>query len=93
MERKPALAPYLGRYWKAYQDLQTDRQFGLAVGPIQWSSVDRYARRHGFNSPDEFEDLLFYIRKMDTAEMKSTEAKSKKAPKAKPVSTARKSRR
>lgn len=39
----------------------------MSVGPIPWSSIDRYAARFGFDAADEFERFAKLIRMMDGA--------------------------
>lgn len=38
---------------------------GTIVGPIPFTSIDRYAARFGFDDPDAFETLLSVVRAMD----------------------------
>lgn len=50
---------------KAFWELNTDRQFGMSVGPIPFSAIDAYARRHGVDDPDEFALWVRMIRLCD----------------------------
>jgi hypothetical protein len=50
----------------AYDALSTTRQVGMALGPIPWTAVDRYAERYGLTG-DAFERLAVWIRMMDHA--------------------------
>lgn len=59
-------------------DLGTDRQLGMAVGPIPWSSIDRWGRRHGCVDPDEFDDLVAIIRAVDSVYLDEAEKRAKK---------------
>lgn len=47
--------------------LSSDRQIGMAAGPVPFSAVDRWAERNGIVDPDEFDDLLRYVQIMDAA--------------------------
>jgi hypothetical protein len=65
--------------WSAFRSLSTDRQIGMALGPISWSSIDRFASRHGLIR-DDFDRLCNLIQAMDAAyrdyhETKSADAK------------------
>jgi hypothetical protein len=50
--------------WLAFGELKTDRQIGMDLGPIPWSSIDRYASRYGVVG-DDFDRLCSLIRAMD----------------------------
>lgn len=39
----------------------------MSVGPIPWSSVDRWAERHGVKGLEEFSILLGHIRALEKA--------------------------
>ncbi|WP_371346465.1 hypothetical protein [Ancylobacter sp. IITR112] len=68
MRSKPALTENLLPVWNAFWALSTDRQIGFGgVGPIQFSSVDRYAIRYGIDGIDEFDRFTSLIRAMDSA--------------------------
>ncbi len=56
------LETYVSHFW----ELSTDRSIGFGcLGPIPWTSVDRYARQW-CTTDVEYEDFLFFIRKLDT---------------------------
>ncbi|MDR7036108.1 hypothetical protein J2X36_000844 [Methylobacterium sp. BE186] len=64
---RPDLPEHLTFVWDAFWDLSNDRALGFGVvGPIPWSSIDRYAGRVGVSDPEEFERLSRLIRAMDT---------------------------
>jgi hypothetical protein len=65
MEDRPTVPDHLVFLWKAFWDLSSDRQVGMALGPIPWSSIDRYSVRHGVNNIDEFEYMLALLKGMD----------------------------
>lgn len=58
--------PHLSFEWEAFQALATDRQIGMALGPVPWSSIDRYANRYGI-AGDAFDRFCDLIRAMDLA--------------------------
>lgn len=60
------LFEHLAFEWSAFQSLSTDRQIGMGLGPIPWSSIDRFARRYGFHG-DDFDRLCSLIQAMDVA--------------------------
>lgn len=58
--------PHLQWVWKAFHDLNGDRQIGIdGVGPIFWSSIDAYARRYRITG-DRFDQLVRLIKAMDS---------------------------
>lgn len=38
---------------------------GFGIGPIPFTSIDRYAARYGFDAPDDFDFLRRALRAMD----------------------------
>lgn len=59
------LVPYLENPGGYFWQLSTDRPFGLSsVGPIPWSSKDRYARWLGLDE-EQYEDFIFTISALD----------------------------
>lgn len=70
MADAPELPAHLRAYLRAYNELDTCRPLGFgAVGPIPWTAIDAYGVRHGYEG-DDFDDLVFAIRAMDTAALK-----------------------
>lgn len=66
MRDKPVIEAHLLPVWRAFQALSSDRQIGFGgVGPIQFSSVDRYATRYGIDGVDDFDRFSTLIRAMD----------------------------
>lgn len=53
--------------WQSFWELSSDRH---EIGPIPWSSIDRYARRWGIDTPEEFDIFNHYIRIMDNTFLK-----------------------
>lgn len=62
--------------WQAFSDLSSDRQIGMAAGPIPWSSVDAWAKRNGIDEPEEFDELWLLIRAADSVVMEHIAAQS-----------------
>lgn len=58
------LDPTLEHYLTAFNALSGDRQIGMGRGPIPWSAIDRYARRHGYEK-EAFELLERLVRAQD----------------------------
>ena len=67
--KAPELLLGLDFVYQAFEELSSDRAVGMVIGPLPWSSVDRFCERHGIigDFRDEFEQLL---RAMDTAYLK-----------------------
>ncbi len=65
-------------YQKAFWDCSTDRDIGMAEGPIPWSSMDKWARRYGYVGT-EFDRLVFIMRSMDSVYITERSKKHKKA--------------
>lgn len=66
MRSKPIIKDHLLPVWKGFWAISSDRQIGFGgVGPIQFSSLDRYATRYGIDSVDEFDRFTTLIRAMD----------------------------
>lgn len=63
---KPDLVEHLSFEWSAFRSLSSDRQAGFAIGPIPWSSIDRFAERYGIAS-DEFDRFCALMQAMDAA--------------------------
>lgn len=66
---KPELEAGLDFYWYAFWEMSSDRQIGMAEGPIPWSTMDRWSRRHDIVG-DEFDRLLIMIKNMDGVYLK-----------------------
>ena len=62
---KPRLRVGLDIYWRAFWECSTNRDIGMAEGPIPWSVVDRWASRHGIEGED-FDRLVLIIKAMDS---------------------------
>ncbi|HEX2554252.1 MAG TPA: hypothetical protein VHL98_11150 [Microvirga sp.] len=66
---QPEIWPHLAWVWDAFNDLSSDRPFGAmgGAGRIPWSSIDRYAARHGIDDPDAFDRFKRLLGAMDRA--------------------------
>ena len=62
---KPEVREDLVLYWEAYLDLNGCRQIGFGAGPIPWTAIDTYARRHGIRDPEEFTTLKELVTAID----------------------------
>lgn len=63
---------------KAFNELSTDRPIHIGMsgairGDIPWTAINSYARRHGLDDPDEFEEFVLLIRSLEVAERKAEE--------------------
>lgn len=61
----------------AFHELRSDRQIGMSVGPIPWSSIDRWAVRHNITNLEDFDELVSYIRQMEAALIEYEEKQGK----------------
>lgn len=64
-------------YWDAFWDLCSDR---IELNPIPWSSMDRYCKRYGITSNNEFDSFVFFVRGLDLKylELKNNEITKKR---------------
>lgn len=69
----PKLRSGLEFFYKAFWDLNHDRDVGMAEGGIPWSAIDRYAQRYEYDDIDDFERLVDLIRLIDIAYRKYSE--------------------
>ena len=67
LDRRPKLLPGLDFYLIAYHELRYDKPIGMSVGPIPWSSIDRWATRNGVNDIEDFTVLESHIRSLENA--------------------------
>lgn len=61
---RPELLPGLEFIFNAFNDLCSERQMSMALGPIPWSVIDQYARRYNLDS-ESYEVFKYLIRQMD----------------------------
>ena len=76
LDSKPSV---IGWEWiiQAYFDLSTCRTIGMSPGPIPWTAVDLWAERNAL-SATEYEELEFFIRRMDSKYQKLVREESEK---------------
>jgi len=75
-KNKPELKSGLELYWKAFQDLSSDRDIGMGIGPIPWSSIHAWGSRNHIWG-DDFERLVMMIHGLDAVYMDKQAKKSK----------------
>jgi hypothetical protein len=56
--------------YTAFNELETDRSIGMALGPVPWSVINSYADRYGITDIDEFERFVFLIRVIENEKAK-----------------------
>jgi hypothetical protein len=73
LPKKIANAPQLGLglelYYDAFLELNSCRASGWGLMPIPWSAIRDYAETFDLDE-EQFEDLYYYVRVMDTEFMK-----------------------
>lgn len=66
-------------YIRAFWTLSSDRALGMAVGPIPWTAIDRYAERLGIIDDEvEYTDFVEIIQTLDVAFMKQQQTDAPK---------------
>lgn len=76
IQNAPELNAGLGLYYIAFLDLTGCRQLGESIGPIDWLAVDRYCTRYNIKG-EQYEDMHYYLGKMDLAFMEHYRDKRK----------------
>lgn len=71
---QPDIPAHLEMYWRAFEDLTTERQIGMAIGPIPRSRVRAYARDELDLGEDAFELFCGVIERMDADFVKRANA-------------------
>lgn len=71
---KPELILGLDLYYVAFNELGTERQLGMAAGPIPFTSILKYAEHFEFDE-EQTEQLLYFIRKLDAWYLKKVAIK------------------
>lgn len=72
----PELKLGLQLYLTAFFDLDAERESSMSIGRIPWSAIDRYARAYDLDS-EQYEDMHFFIKQMDSEHIKRIKAKEK----------------
>ena len=65
IENKPVISAGLDFIWRAFWELSTDRDFGMAEGPIPWTAMNDYAHRYDIWG-DEFDRFVLLIKALDS---------------------------
>lgn len=61
----PAVLPDYCYSYSVFCELSTDREIGMALGPIRFTAIDTYARRYGIDDLDDFDQLVEDVRLLD----------------------------
>lgn len=72
----PELLPGLQLYLQAFFDLDAERSHGFSLSQIPWSKIKEYSKDLELDE-EQTDDMLFFIRKMDSAHLKRLDARSK----------------
>jgi len=72
----PELKPGLLLYMQAFFDLDSERSHAFGPTPIPWTSIYQYAKAFELD-PEQTEDMFYFIKAMDSANLKRIEEKSK----------------
>ena len=64
---RPEIEPHLTWLWNAFWELGTERQLGMAVGPIPVSKIKEYLRDEMELTGAEYDRARAIIRKVDDA--------------------------
>lgn len=67
-------------FWNALNDLETERSYGMSIGPIPRSKAREYAIEHGLTDDDEVDDFWSIIRKLDNEAARLRSPKSSDTP-------------
>ena len=69
MERlaPPKMMAGLEIYFKAYQDLLTERAVGMSIGLIPWYSIVRWCKHYSITKINDIENVIRYVRALETA--------------------------
>lgn len=79
LQNPPQLGAGLGLYNFAWQDLTSERQIGMAVGPIPWSKIRKWAKDNGIVGSD-YRRFNWVIRQLDDAYIREVNKKKPEAP-------------
>ena len=75
---RPTLAIGLDIYLIAYHDLLHDRQIGMDIGTIPWSSIYRWGNFHGVTDTDDLSLLVNHIRALEKVDRELDKARPSK---------------
>lgn len=77
MQEAPEIGLGLELFYKAFQELNSCRQFGFGEGPIPWSAMSDWAYAHGLDE-EQREDMFYLVRQLDLEFLKYMAEKRKK---------------
>ena len=72
----PRLNLGLELYLQAFYDLDSERTIGLSLSPIPWSAIHNYCECNLLGE-EQTENMHYFIRRMDGANLKRMNEKSK----------------
>lgn len=70
LDREPEIAPRCVFPWQAFLTLNAARQVGMEVNSITLSDILAYCELIGIDDPDEREELLTVVQRLDDAYLK-----------------------
>lgn len=62
-------------FYLGFMDLMSDRETGMNIGPIRWTTVQHYCDKKGLDE-EQTESMHMHIKNMDTSYMKISKKKS-----------------
>lgn len=77
IKNKPELRTGLEIYWRAFWECSTDRDIGMAEGPIPWTAINAWGMRYGFKG-ECFERLVLLLKAMDSVYIEERSKSHKK---------------
>lgn len=61
----PPLPPEAAFAYQAFNEIASDRQIGMMLGPIPFTAIEAYARRYRLRDLDEFDRFRGLIRTIE----------------------------
>lgn len=61
----PEVETGLEFYLQAFLDLDSSRSLGLSMGPIPWTAINEWAKRHEVEDQEDFDDLVYMVSRLD----------------------------
>lgn len=78
LKGRPEIWPDLFWVWEAFSFLSSSRQMGFnGPQPISLTEILAYAEFRGIHSPDEREELLHHVQKLDSQYLQDSATKAK----------------
>jgi len=72
----PELQIGLQLYWQAFFDLDSERTHANAPTPIPWTAIKQYCVAQDLDD-EQTEDMFYFIKAMDAANLKRLDANNK----------------